>query len=64
MNAIINRGQTYGLLNDKICLNEEIIKIVSLYLKVGKARLVLDTDDTLMYKLDTIFDLQIPLNLK
>lgn len=51
MKAIINRNEKFGTLNGKITKNEEILKVVYQHLKVGKAQLLVDTLDTLMYNL-------------
>lgn len=51
MKAIINVGETFGTLNGVLTLNSEIRKIIASKLKEGKAKLLIDTDDTLMYKL-------------
>jgi hypothetical protein len=51
MKAIINRNQTFGTLNGVILKNEEIRTVVNKSLKEGKAKLLIDTEDTLMYEL-------------
>jgi hypothetical protein len=49
MKAIINRQQNFGTLNGVITKNEEIRKVVNQHLKQGTAKLVIDTEETLMY---------------
>jgi hypothetical protein len=49
MRAIINREQNFGTLNGVITKNEEIRKVVNQHLKQGTAKLVIDTEETLMY---------------
>jgi hypothetical protein len=49
MKAIINRQQNFGTLNGVITKNEEIKKVVNQHLKQGTAKLVIDTEETLMY---------------
>lgn len=49
MKAIINRTLTFGSLNGVITPNADIYKVVFSHLKNGTARLVIDSDDTLMY---------------
>jgi hypothetical protein len=51
MKAIINRQQTFGTLNGVITKNDEIRKVVSQHLKQGTAKLLVDTEETLMYEL-------------
>ena len=51
MKAIINRKENFGTLNGVITKNEEIRKIVNQHLKKGNAKLLVDTEDTLMYDL-------------
>lgn len=51
MKAIINRTETFGTLNGVITKNEEIRSIVNQHLKQGAAKLLVDTEDTLMYEL-------------
>ena len=50
--AIINRTVNYGTLNNVITKNEEIRKVINEHLKQGKAKLIIDTDETLMYILE------------
>ncbi len=52
MIAIINRNSTFGTLNGVITKNEEIRKIINENLKKGEAKLLTDTEDTLMYKIN------------
>lgn len=49
MRAIINRTVNYGTLNGVITKNEEIRKVINQSLKQGNAKLIIDTDETLMY---------------
>ena len=51
MNAIINRTQKFGTLNGVITKNEEIMRVVFQHLKQGTAKLLVDSEETLMYKL-------------
>lgn len=51
MKAIINREQNFGTLNGVITKNDEIRKIVNQHLKQGTAKLIVDTEETLMYEL-------------
>ena len=51
MKAIINREQNFGTLNGVIAKNEEIRKVINQHLKQGTAKLLVDTDETLMYDL-------------
>ena len=51
MKAIINRTETFGTLNGVITKNEEIRKVVNQHLKQGTAKLLVDTEETLMYEL-------------
>jgi len=51
MKAIINRTRLYGTLNGVITLNSEIKKLVFEALKKGTAKLLIDTDETLMYEI-------------
>lgn len=52
MKAIINNGEKFGTLNGIITLNSEIRKEVAFKLKEGKAKLLIDTEETLMYELN------------
>lgn len=54
MKAIINRNETFGTLNGVITKNEQIRTIVNQHLKEGKAKLLIDTEDTLMYELGAL----------
>jgi hypothetical protein len=51
MKAIVNIGQTFGTLNGVITKNEEIRKVINQHLKQGTAKLLVDTEETLMYEL-------------
>lgn len=51
MKAIINRQETFGTLNGVITKNSEILKVIYQHLKEGTAKLILDTEHTLMYEL-------------
>jgi hypothetical protein len=51
MKAIINRTQTFGTLNGVIAKNEEIRSVINHHLKQGTAKLLVDTEETLMYEL-------------
>jgi len=52
MKAIITRQKEYGTLNGVITKNDEIRKVVNQHLKLGTAKLLLDTDEILMYELE------------
>jgi hypothetical protein len=54
MKAIINREQTFGTLNGVITKNDEIRKVVNKHLKQGTAKLLVDTEETLMYELGEV----------
>jgi hypothetical protein len=49
--AIINRGMIFGSLNGVLTPNAQVLSIVNKHIKQGTAKLVCDTEDTLMYKL-------------
>jgi len=51
MKAIIYTNTKFGLLNGIITGNDDIKNIVNEYLLKGKAKLILKTDDTLIYRL-------------
>lgn len=51
MKAIINREQTFGTLNGVITKNSDIQTLVNQHLKQGTAKLLVDTEQTLMYDL-------------
>lgn len=51
MKAIIIRTANFGTLNGVITKNEEIRKVVNQHLKQGTAKLLIDTEETLMYEL-------------
>lgn len=52
MRAIINVGKEFGTLNGVYTKNSEIRKVVASKLKEGKAKLLIDTDETLMYEIN------------
>lgn len=49
MKAIINRNKEFGTLDGVITKNEEIRKVINQHLKQGTAKLLVDTEETLMY---------------
>jgi len=51
MKAIINRQQNFGTLNGVITKKSEIMKVVFQHLKTNTAKLLVDTEETLMYEL-------------
>lgn len=51
MKAIINLGKEFGTLNGVWTKNSEIRKIVNSKLKEGKAKLIIDNEETLMYEI-------------
>ena len=51
MNAIINRTANFGTLNGVITKNNEIQSEVNKAIKEGRAKLLIDTDETLMYEI-------------
>ena len=51
MKALINRTANFGTINGVITKNEEIRKVVTQHLKQGTAKLLVDTEETLMYEL-------------
>lgn len=51
MKAIINLESNFGTLDGVIKNNSEIKKIVFSKLKENKAKLLIDTENTLMYEL-------------
>lgn len=51
MTAIINRKMTFGTLDGVITKNDEIRKVVNDHLKLGTAKKIVETEETLMYKL-------------
>lgn len=51
MKAIINRDQNFGTLNGVITKNSEIQTVVNQHLRQGTAKLLVDTEQTLMYDL-------------
>ncbi len=48
---VINRGLQFGTLNGVFTLNSELQKLVNKALKDGKAKKLVDTENTLMYKI-------------
>lgn len=54
MKAIINRTAGFGTLNGVIKKNSEIQTEVGRHLKAGTAKLLIDTEETLMYELGEI----------
>lgn len=51
MRAIINKGQQFGTLNGVITPTEQILNVINQNLKQGTAKLLIDSDNTLMYEL-------------
>jgi hypothetical protein len=51
MKAIINRTMTFGTLDGVITKNDQIRRVVNRHLKYGCAKLLVDTEETLMYEL-------------
>lgn len=51
MKAIVNRNQTYGTLNGVMTENTTVRKEINSKLREGKAKLLIDTEETLMYEL-------------
>jgi len=51
MKAIINRKLNFGTLNGVITKNDEVRKVVNQHLKKGTAKLLIDTEETLMYEI-------------
>lgn len=49
--TIINRNSNYGTIDGVIAKNEAIMKVVNQHLKQGTAKLLVDTEETLMYEL-------------
>jgi hypothetical protein len=52
MDALINRNQEFGMLNDVIKKNHEILTIINNALKINKAKLIIDTPTTLFYHIN------------
>ncbi len=48
---VINRGLQFGTLNGVFTLNSELQSMVVKALKAGKAKKLVDTENTLMYKI-------------
>jgi len=53
LKAIINRLQKFGTLDGVIRLNSELNSLVIQKLKEGKAKLLIDTPETLMYEISS-----------
>jgi hypothetical protein len=51
MKAIINRNGNFGTLDGVIVSNSEVNKAIIKHLKAGTAKKLVDTDETLMYRL-------------
>jgi hypothetical protein len=51
MKAIINKEGNFGILNGVITKNSEIQSTINQHLKAGRAKLLVDTETTLMYEL-------------
>jgi hypothetical protein len=51
MKAIINRGKKFSTLGGVIRPTEEVTRVVNEHIKAGAARVLVDTEDTLMYAL-------------
>lgn len=51
MKAIINRGLEFGTLNGVYTKNSEIMGLVFQHIKTGTAKILVDNETTLMYKL-------------
>lgn len=49
--AIVNRGKEFSELDGVITKTTDVLKVIAQSLKQGNAKLLLDTDDTLMYEL-------------
>lgn len=49
--VVINKGETFGTLDRAILKNDELRTLVNKHLKQGTAQLVIDNDDTQMYRL-------------
>ena len=52
MKAIINRGEKFSTLNGVITETNVLMLIIFKAIKLGKAKLVVDNDNTLMYILN------------
>lgn len=50
--VIINRTKEFGTINNTIKTNDELWAFVRACLKVGRAHLIIDTDETVMYNCD------------
>jgi len=51
MRAIINRGEKFSTLGGVIRPTEEVTSVVNDHIKAGTARVLVDTEETLMYVL-------------
>ena len=51
MKAILNKDGNFGTLNGVIVKNSEIQTVINQHLKAGTAKMLIDTDATLMYEL-------------
>jgi len=51
MKAIINRNSNMSTLGGVLTNNTVIMKTINEHLKTGTAKLLIDTDETLMYEL-------------
>lgn len=49
MKAIINRTKIYGTIDGVFKKNEEILTLINQHLKKGTAKLIVATEETLMY---------------
>lgn len=54
MKAIVNKKQTFGTLDGVWTKNEEVMSVVNAHLKSGSAKLLVDTEETLMYELKEV----------
>lgn len=52
MKAIINRNSEFGTLDGVIIKNSEIQTMINKCIKGGTAKKLVDTDETLMYKIN------------
>jgi hypothetical protein len=51
--ATINRGEQFGTLGDEMKDNNELLQTIIKHLKQGSAKLLVDTEHTLSYELDS-----------
>lgn len=54
--AVINKGKKFGTIDNYCFTTDKILSIVNKYLKQGRANLIVDTEDTLMYKINLYKD--------